>query len=53
MNEIKTGCANCWFCRNGQCAYGGKCTGVQKWSNILFHFVPITYIENDYKGDLK
>lgn len=51
MNETKTGCANCWFCRNGQCAYSDKCYGGQKWSNVLQNFVPATYIEPQTNWD--
>lgn len=29
MNKTTTGCANCWYCFNGQCSYGGNCYGTQ------------------------
>ena len=44
-NEVLSGCANCWFCINGQCQYATKCGGSKKWSNMLNSFVPITYQE--------
>lgn len=47
INEIKSGCGNCWFCCNGQCLYASKCNGKGKWSNTLYAFVPVTYIENE------
>ena len=47
-NEVLSGCANCWFCVNGQCAYVDTCIGNKKWSNTLNSFVPITYQEKRY-----
>lgn len=43
MNEIVSGCGNCWFCYNGQCNYNGKCDYNKKWSNTLYSFVPVNY----------
>lgn len=42
MNTIQTGCGNCWFCRNGQCAYGGKCYGTGTLGNVdeRWYFFP-------------
>lgn len=28
-NQTTTGCANCYYCWNGQCAYGGRCYGTE------------------------
>lgn len=28
-NAVTTGCANCYYCWNGQCAYGGRCYGTE------------------------
>lgn len=47
-NGVLSGCANCWFCINGQCTYVDTCTGSKKWSNTLNSFVPITYQEKTY-----
>lgn len=43
MNTIRTGCGNCWYCRNGQCAYGGKCYGTGELRNVngQWYFFPI------------
>lgn len=29
INQTTTGCANCYYCWNGQCAYGGRCYGTE------------------------
>lgn len=28
-NQTTTGCANCYYCWNGSCAYGGICYGTE------------------------
>lgn len=42
MNKIRTGCGNCWYCRNGQCAYGAKCYGTGELRNVngQWYFFP-------------
>lgn len=41
-NQTTTGCANCYYCWNGGCAYGGHCYGTEmRIVNGAWQTVPV------------
>lgn len=49
INQIQTGCAECYFCRYAQCSFGEICLYTKQWSEQLGCFVPINYAEKRLK----